>query len=334
MIEEPLMYREDIMTTSNQSKFPTGLRFFVLGLIFAVAGCAAPANMQPTSHAINPQQDVFATPDAGVTALIAATRADQKAELLKILGPQAEKLVHSGDKVADKNTRARITAAYDKAHKLETEDDGRQVLVVGEEEWPMPIPLVYVGSGWQFDTAAGMDEILNRRIGRNELNVIEVCRTYVDAQREFAAQHKLGDHGHEYAQRFVSTEGKQDGLYWPTAEGQPESPFGPLIATATAEGYSDKALGKLTPYHGYYYKILKAQGPHAPTGAKDYMVDGHMTRGFALVAFPARYGDSGVMTFIVNRHGIVFEKNLGPATAKIAARITTFDPDDSWHVVR
>lgn len=321
------------MTTSNESRFAAWPRFFAIGLILAVAGCAASSNMPPASHALNAQQQVFATPDVGVTALIAATRADQKPQLLKILGLQAEKLVHSGDKVADKNARARITAAYDKAHKLEAEDDGRQVLVVGEEEWPMPIPLVYVGSGWQFDTAAGMEEILNRRVGRNELNVIEVCRAYIDAQREFAAQHKLSPHGHEYAQRFMSTEGQHDGLFWPAAKSEPQSPLGPLMASAEAEGYTGKVLSKHTPYHGYYYKILKAQGPHSPTGAKDYIVNGHMTRGFALIAFPARYGDSGVMTFIVNRHGIVFEKNFGPKTDAIAAGIATFDPDDSWNVV-
>jgi len=324
---------EGTMTISNKNSAGALLRVFAtLGLILAVAGCATSA--PPPIASVKPAaEQSFAAPDEAVNALVAATRADDKGKLVKILGPLSEKLIHSGDKVADREGRDKFLAAYDKAHELEPNGDDRATLVVGDEEWPMPIPLVRSGEGWWFDTDAGDDEILNRRIGRNELNVIEVCRAYVDAQREFAAQHKLGDHKHEYAQRFVSTSGQHDGLYWQTAEGEAQSPLGPLIAAATAEGYNEKTLDKHTPYHGYFYKILTKQGPNSPSGAKDYFKDGHMTRGFALIAFPARYGDSGVMTFIVNRHGIVFQKNFGPETAKIAGGITAFDPDSGWNVV-
>jgi hypothetical protein len=330
---------EDKMTLSNRNTAATLGRFFAgFALILAVTGCETPASTTPPvpPPAKPAAQESFATPDEAVDAIVAAARTDNKATLVKILGPHAEKIIHSGDKVADREAREKFLAAYDKKHALDIDEDDndRASLVVGSEEWPMPIPLVRTGQGWWFDTAAGEEEILNRRIGRNELNVIEVCRAYVDAQREFAAQHKLGDHKHEYAQRFTSTSGQHDGLYWETKDGEAESPLGPLIASATAEGYKEKTLSKHTPYHGYFYKILTKQGPHSPMGAKDYIKDGHMTRGFALVAFPDRYGDSGVMTFIVNRHGIVFQKNLGPDTAKIAAGITEFDPDEGWSVVQ
>jgi hypothetical protein len=303
----------------------------MLGAALALSACATAP--MATSHATMPQQQVFATPDEAVDALVVATRADNKTQIAKILGPQSGKLIHSGDKVADQKARERFLTAYDKAHSLETESNGNEALVVGEEEWPMPIPLVQVSGGWQWDTAAGAEEILNRRIGRNELNVIEVARAYVEAQQEFAAQHSI-DHKHEYAQRFVSSEGQHDGLYWPAASGEEESPLGPLIAKAEAQGYSSKeGIANLEPYHGYYYRILTRQGPHAAGGAKDYIKDGHMVHGFALIAFPARYGDSGVMSFIVNQNGIVYEKNLGPGTAKIAAGMMVYDPDSSWKVV-
>ena len=289
---------------------------------------AAKPNTKPASEL------AFATPDDAVNALIDASRADDKAKVIKIMGPLSERLLHSGDKVADQKARARFLAAYDKAHQIQPEGDNKMILVVGEEEWPMPIPLVHSAEGWWFDTDAGDDEILNRRIGKNELNVIEVCRAYVDAQRDYAGLNKTDNQKHEYAQHFMSHDGKHDGLYWPVADDQPQSPLGPLIATATAEGYGEKALSKHQPYHGYFYKILKAQGSHASSGARNYVdKNGHMTKGFALVAFPARYNDSGVMTFIVNHNGIVYQKNLGPKTAVIASKMTQYDPDSSWSVV-
>ena len=267
-----------------------------------------------------------------MAALVAATRASATREMVKILGPEGGKLVYSGDRVADKAGREKFVASYDKKNKIVMDGDTKARLDIGEEEWPFPIPLVKDGDAWRFDTEAGAKEILARRVGRNELNAIEVCRAYVEAQREYASKDRLGDGLHEYAPKFVSSPGKHDGLYWPVAAGEEESPLGPLIASASAEGYGPTSThdGKHRPYHGYYYKILKRQGQDAPGGAYDYIVNNHLIGGFALVAFPARHGDSGVMTFIVNQDGIVHQKNLGPDTATIARRITEYNPDKTW----
>lgn len=322
----------------NTSRTPNSTLHLIAGSFLCfLAACSTTQPAPPPSvvqHANviqnSAEQTSFASPQEAVDALVVASRSDKKGELLKILGPNADKLVSSGDNVADQEGREKFVTAYDKAHRIENTPNGRAVLLVGEEEWPMPIPLVRSNNSWRFDATAGEEEILNRRIGRNELNVVGVCRAYVEAQEEFAAQSSSG----EYAQRFHSHDGQHDGLYWPTAEGEDESPFGSLIADATVEGYKAKTISKHNPYHGYFYQILKGQGQHASGGAKDYMVNGHMMNGFALIAFPARYGDSGVMTFVVNQNGIVYEKNLGPATTKIARHIKQFDPDSSWNIVR
>ena len=295
----------------------------------AAIGLIAIAAVLPLAAAA--AQKTFATPEAAVDALIAANRGDQIGRLLAILGPQSATLIHSGDPVADQRARARFVAAYDKAHKLERDGDSKAILIVGEDEWPLPIPLIRKHARWRFDTEAGAEEILNRRIGRNELTVIDVGRAYVAAQREYAAL-RLGPGGSvEYAQRFMSTAGQRDGLYWPVKEREPESPLGPLIAQARAAGYQPGTPHvKPRPYYGYYFRILTRQGENASGGAKDYIVGDHMTGGFALLAYPATYGDSGVMTFIVNQAGIVYQKNLGPATTRIAQQITQYDPDPSW----
>ncbi len=308
------------------------------GILCVLTSCAAESQRSSypptTSQASYEEQRVFATPEQAVEALVTATRENRKDDLLKILGPDAQQIIYSGDKIADEEGRNSFVSAYDQAHQIISDDVGHDTLVVGEEEWPLPIPLVQADNGWQFDTVAGKEEILNRRIGRNELNVLEVCRVYVEAQEEFSALHTRDTFQHEYAQRFQSSPGQHDGLYWPAADGEQESPLGPFLASAEEEGYSGKVLSKHTPYHGYYYRILKGQGPHASGGAYDYVVQGHMDRGFALIAFPDRYGDSGVMTFIVNQDGIIYEKNLGFDTAEVAGIIREFDPDDSWSVVR
>ena len=274
----------------------------------------------------------FLTPDTAVEALVAANRDNSKSQLLAIFGAQGARLIHSGDPVADQRGRARFVAAFDEAHKIELESQDRAVLVVGQGKWPLPIPLIHEPSGWRFDTLSGEEEILNRRIGRNELKVIEVCRAYVEAQRDYAARQTGGQS--EFARRFVSSRGQHDGLYWSVKPGDPESPLGPLVAQAQASGYpagkGAAANARPRPYYGYYFRILLAQGPDASGGAISYVTDGHMTRGFALIAYPATFGDSGVMTFVVNQSGIVFEKNLGPATARIARQITQYDPDSSW----
>ncbi len=283
------------------------------------------------------EQTIFGTPEHAVQALVAAVRADQPREVVKILGPDGRKLVFSGDRVADRRGREKFVAAYDKAHRIDTPTPARAELIIGTKQWPFPIPLVKDAAGWRFDTAAGVQEILDRRIGRNERQAVEVCLAYVDAQRDYAAQVPRSDGLLEYAQHFMSRPGKHDGLYWPTAAGQAESPMGSLVAAAREEGYGAKAeTGKKhhrSPYHGYFYRILKRQGPHASDGARDYLVDGSMIGGFALVAFPARYGDSGVMTFIVNQAGVVYQKNLGKKTTTLARQMTAFDPDASWSKV-
>ncbi len=309
------------------------------GILCVLAGCAPEsqhaAYLSPTLESRQGEQLVFATPEQAVDALVTATREDRKDDLLKILGSNAHEIIYSGDKVADEEDRDKFISAYDRAHEITSDDiTGHDTLVVGEEEWPVPIPLVHADNGWWFNTAMGQEEILNRRIGQNELNVLEVCRVYVKAQEEFLALHAHRKHQHEYAQHFQSSPGQHDGLYWPSADGEQISPLGPFLANASEEGYSGKILSKHNPYHGYYYRMLKRQGSHASGGGKDYFVHGHMRRGFALIAFPARYGDSGVMTFIVNQDGIVYEKNLGFVTDEVARVIRSFDPDDSWTIVQ
>jgi len=278
------------------------------------------------------EQMSFDTPDHAVQALIAAARANRAQQLLKILGSGGRKLVFSGDPVADELGRSRFVAAYDKANRIDPQGAARTVLLIGDKQWPFPIPMVKHGPTWRFDTHAGVEEILDRRIGRNELDAIEVCRAYVDAQRDYATLVRRSDGLIEYAQHFMSGPDKRDGLYWPAAPGEPESPMGHLVASARAEGYpaGKGAHQHRAPYHGYFYKILKRQGEHAPDGARDYLVDGRLIGGFALVAFPARHGDSGIMTFIVNQDGVVYQKNLGRHTEAIARQMTEFDPDPSW----
>ncbi len=305
-----------------------------LWFIAAASGLIA-ISASPAMAAAAMQEKTFATPAAAIDALIAANRTNRIRELIAILGPKGAKLIHSGDPIADKRGRDRFVAAYDEAHKLELDGQDKAILIVGKEEWPLPIPLVRKRTGWRFDTKTGMEEILNRRIGHNELSVIEVCRAYVVAQREYAAK-RLGPGGSpEYAQHFMSTNGQHNGLYWPVKSGEEESPLGPLIARARAAGYSPGTPhANPRSYYGYFFRILTQQGKNAPGGARSYVVNGHATGGFALIAYPATYGDSGIMTFLVNQDGIVYQKNIGAATTRIAQRITQYDPDSSWQVSR
>jgi hypothetical protein len=266
-----------------------------------------------------------------VKALIDAVKANDTKELLAILGPEGKDIISSGDEVADKETRERVAQKYEQKNKLVWEGDKKVILDIGTDDWPMPIPVVKKGDTWGFDTKAGKEEILSRRIGRNELDVIQVCLAYVDAQREYALKDRDGDGIRKYAQRFGSEKGKKNGLYWEAKEGEEQSPLGPLAAEAVKEGYIlKKAGGNPTPYHGYYYKIITAQGKNAPGGAYDYLVKGKMIGGFAMVAYPAAYGNSGVMTFMVNQDGVVYQKDLGKDTEKIASVMKKFDPDKTW----
>jgi hypothetical protein len=279
-------------------------------------------------------QKSFVSPQEAVTALVVAVQENNDAELLVILGPGSEDLISSGDRVADQKGRTRFLKAYEEKNSLEQEGEGHAVLLIGGKDYPFPIPIVRQGDAWLFDTQAGMEEILNRRIGRNELHTIEVMHAYTDAQREYACM-KRKSGGPEFAEKFASSEGRKDGLYWEAGEGEEKSPFGPLIARATQEGYAG-GLDKDPPeaFHGYYFKILKAQGEHAKGGAFDYVADGKMVLGFALVAYPAKYGASGIMTFIVNQEGVIYEKDLGEDTAMAAAAMTTFEPDDTWKIYK
>jgi hypothetical protein len=286
----------------------------------------------PPILAAEAKQKYFASAEAGLEALMAALKANDVKAMLAILGPDARPLIVTGDPVADRQERERVVRDYEEAHSLAMSGEAKAVIQIGKDDWPMPIPLVKENGGWRFDTRAGKEEILNRRIGRNELAAIEVCRAYVDAQREYYLRNPGGDALHQYAQRFLSTKGKRDGLYWRTREGEEPSPLGPLIARAQARGYvkGRDERGKPLPYYGYYYRILKSQGADAPGGAYHYIVRGKMIGGFALVAYPANWGNSGVMTFIVNHDGVVYQKDLGPSTAAVARAMQRFDPDSTW----
>jgi hypothetical protein len=305
-----------------------------LGLTLVVSALVGAFLISNAGHAAAPKQKGFASPEDAVNALVDALKSNDTKALSAIFGPDSKDVVFSGDPVADKSRRERFVVHFEEKHRLEEVSADKAVLHVGDEDWPFPIPVVKRGSVWQFDPKEGREEILARRIGRNELSVIQVCLAYVDAQREYASKDRNGDGFLEYAQRFGSTPGKHDGLYWKAKEGEEESPLGPLAAQAVREGYSGKKSGdKPIPYKGYYYKILKGQGKDAPGGAYSYMVNGKMIGGFAMVAYPATYGASGIMTFIVDQDGIVCQKDLGMKTEGIVAKMTLFNPDKTWKKV-
>lgn len=270
----------------------------------------------------------YPSPDEAVKALLDALTSEDAESLKTVLGPDVNEL-GSGDPVADEAARVRFVEAVSESHRVQFDGDDRAELLVGSEDWPFAIPLVKQAEGWRFDTVAGKEELANRRIGSNELHAIATTRAYVDAQHEYAARDPMGEQIRQYAQRIGSSEGKRDGLYWPADEGEPESPLGPLLARAVEEGYEFE-VGQPAPYHGYYFRILKAQGAHAPGGAMSYLNEGHMTGGFGVVAHPAEYGKSGIMTFIVNQRGLMFQKDLGEDTEGLASAINEYDPDPSW----
>jgi hypothetical protein len=301
----------------------------LLRTIFALALIA----MAPAALAATAAQKSFASPEAGITALVEAVKVNDQPMLRAILGPHGKKLISSGDTVSDQQNREAFIKAYSEDNKLVFEGDKQAVLVIGQDEWPMPIPLVKSPAGWRFDTQQGEKEIITRRIGRNELNAIQVCLAIVDAAHEYAALDIDGDGIPEYAPQLVSTPGKRDGLYWQTMGDEPPSPLGPMLAAATSEGYTNSVSRPLAPYHGYFYRILTKQGKDAPGGAYDYLINGHMIGGFAVIAYPARYGVSGIMSFLVNQDGVAYEQNLGKNTAAIVAKINMFNPDASWRQV-
>jgi hypothetical protein len=280
-----------------------------------------------------PAQTTFATPDDAATTLLQALKTDDMEQLRGMFGPDAMQAAASGDSISDRHDREVVALAMEQSWKWAPHGSDRNELIIGDEQWPFPAPLVRTGTVWKFDSEAGKAEVLARRIGRNELSVIDFCRAYVDMQREYASRPHDGKRAGLFAARLRSSAGRHDGLYWPVKLGEMRSPLGDLAAEAAAEGYEvDKPSA--SPFWGYHFRVLTAQGPDAPGGARNYVVDGEMSGGFALVAYPAKYGSSGVMTFMVNQDGIVYEKDLGKDTVSHGARLSEYNPDKTWASVR
>jgi len=286
---------------------------------------ATPLNAQAISG-----QKTFSSPSEAVQSLVEAAKSGDPAQLEPLLGPQAPQLIAAGDAGSAKELLAGFVKAYGEKHSLSVEAQGFEHLQVGSADWPFPFPIVRDGKVWYFDVDRGNQEILDRRIGRDELGAIAVCEGYVQSQVEYGSKGRDGNPSGIYAQRFHSNPGKQDGLYWPVSKGEHESPMGPLVASASAAERARQPAEGPIPYYGYFYKILTEQGPDAPGGAKSYMVDGKLTGGFALIAYPAEYRSSGVMTFIVNQDGVIYQQDLGDQTGDLASKITAYNPDSSW----
>jgi Protein of unknown function (DUF2950) len=274
-------------------------------------------------------QKTFSSPDEASRALIRAVQAGNEEGLLEIFGPDGKEIISSGDKVEDQKSRDAFAQKYQKMNRLVEEPDGTVRLYVGAENWPMPIPLVNRKDAWYFDTSAGKEEILFRRIGRNEIATIGVLRELVAAQKEYYSKIH-DDRVKQYAQKLVSDQGTHNGLYWNAINREPESPIGPLVAYASSEGYAKELSSLPSPFQGYYFRVLMGQGKHASGGAKNYIVNGKMTRGFAFLAYPAEYANSGMMSFIVDQDGILYQKDLGPKTAELANALREYDPDKTW----
>lgn len=302
----------------------------------AIAAIVSLIALYPATHARagSPDAMVFDTPQDAVSALVGAARKKDTEAVLDILGPQTEEWIISGDPVQDEEGRAKFVAAYDQKHNIEMERPDMAILVIGDDDFPFPFPVVKLGTGWVFDAEEGKEELLDRRIGENELDAIQVLLAVVDAQNEYSSVDRDGDGLVEYASRFGSTEGMRDGLYWPTESDEPPSPLGPLVAEAAQEGYtpSRESVGDETaaPYHGYRFRLLSRQGAAAPDGAHDYVVGDNNIGGFAVLAYPENYGVSGIMTLMVSHDGVVYQADLGPDTPAKARAIEEFNPGDGW----
>ena len=314
---------------TKQTRYARTLRALAVAL-WGVIAVVATGAIEAEAAAAKSAQQSFASPEEGFKALADAVAVHDRKVVGKVLGPANVKLLTSGDPVADRNTGERFSAHYQEAHKVVMQGDAKAILLLGKNEWPLPFPLVKQDDGWRFDGAAAEQEIIDRRVGRNELFTIQTVLAIADAQQDYAAKDRNGDGLLAYAQKFRSSPGKRDGLYWPTKQGEEQSPLGPLAAQATREGYLKSTTGKPEPYQGYFFRILTGQGKGAPGGAYDYIVRKAMIGGFAVLAYPAKYGSSGVMSFITNHDGVVYQKDLGPKTATVAANIKRFDPSDGW----
>ena len=309
---------------NNVKRWLTVLACLISGTLFLLGATSS-------SHAGGTAHRSFSSPEEAVKFLVTAVRANDMEEMLAILGPGSRELIFSGDDVADRTGREKFLKVYDRMNILQKVSADKVTLCIGNDNWPLPIPIVKAGAIWVFDAEQGKQEILNRRIGRNELHVMDVLHAYTDAQHEYASGDCGGSGVVEFAQKLISTQDKRDGLYWDVKKSEEQSPLGPLVAQAAKEGYAN---ANLSPFHGYYFKILKGQGKHSQGGAYDYVVKGKMLLGFALVAYPAEYGNSGVMTFIVNQEGIIYEKNFGKDTKRIEEAMKIFDPDKTWKRVK
>lgn len=328
-------------------------RSFFAAILTAILFLAANLFVDaPVGRTQTPPQSTYSSPDEAMQALVTAVKGKDRSALASIFGPDHEQLL-SGDEVEDTNELNEFAEAVSESVQLQKVSESKYTVAVGKDNFPLPIPIIEKDGKWLFDTKAGLDEILNRRIGENELSAINTCRAYAIAQWEYFTEGDWDNDGvAEYAQKFISSPGQHNGLYWETPEGEKPSPLGRLVAEAQAEGYGPKSRNLRTPegtaqevsqkdapphprapFHGYYFKILKSQGPHAPGGKYGYVINGNMIAGYALIAYPDKWGNSGVMTFIVNQQGRVYQKNLGPDTAKLAAAITAYDPDPTWKLV-
>ena len=315
----------DVVEGATAMKASRAIVLLLVSVGICGLGSVAGLATAPAQTSVSAIAQVFNSAEEATAALVDALRADKADAIRSVLGPGSEKLLSSGDRYSDAAERRRFLGAYDDQHKLVAAEPGRTILQVGKGDWPFPIPLIQVAGRWHFDAHAGAQELVDRRIGGNEIAGIRTSLAYVDAQKVFSAL--TG----QYAQRLSSSPGKHDGLYWPAAEGGPESPLAPLVAQAQEEGYpGERVSGRPTPYHGYFFRILTGQGTSAAGGPRTYIGADRMTKGFGLIAWPASYGASGIMTFITNQDGIVFQKDLGPHTAAIGAAMKLFDPDLSW----
>jgi hypothetical protein len=307
-------------TKLNFDRFHGADLLMLAAVVILLTGCISTPSM-----AQQPGQKTFSSPEDATNALVAATQNNEEKAMLDILGPDGKQIVSSGDEAEDAQSRANLVLKYQEMHRLVKEPDGTTTLYIGAENWPTPIPLVNKGNLWYFDTEAGEEEIVYSRVGRNELSAIRVCQELVAAQKEYFAKQN-----NQYARKIFSDEGQHNGLYWKAAEGEPESPIGPLVALAVAEGFAPSGGGPPTPYRGYYYHSLLRQGKNGPGGAKSYILDGKMLGGVAFVAYPAEYRSSGVMTFIINEDGVVYQKDLGKKTDALAKAMKEYNPSSSW----
>jgi hypothetical protein len=315
-------------------KIPTRYpaRFFI-AMLGAAAMAMAPARLPAAEQKTEIKQLAFATPEEAIKALVDATKSADHAALRDIFGPEGKTLV-TGDRVQDAAAFELFCKEVGKMCVPVSQGDNKVILNIGDENWPFPIPLVKKEGQWFFDTAAGKEEVINRHIGADELNTIGVCHAYVEAQRQYAAKDRDGNEVLKYAQKFKSAPGKKDGLYWDSATDEEQSPFGPLVAEAREEGYTPRKAGEGPhPFHGYIFRILTRQGAAAPGGKYSYTINGNMIAGFAMIAWPANWGKSGIMTFIINQQGKVYQRNFGPKAAQLAAAITEYNPDKGWTLV-